>query len=293
MTNVAVRLRNGIVACVREAVDRVERKANSVKSTGYRHMDAAVSFIKAVIRSGTTTWSLLKPGIAKRVSVASAYVHRYYYLMFYFAAIASVLVPCRIFWGAPAITDLFATQKGDTSHATLYYAVTVIFLPLQTLLVLVGGAYGWQALRQNLRFKQHEVEASCVRDYVAIDQRFELAASDGEKIKEAVRAYWALIVYEYYWWRRGLVSRTLFTIWCEFHVQKFRKNAPYKFPSDGTPPFGSFREGFEFCRSNSVFSHPSVFDDLMQYLIKRADNSLENLQWYDIEHYRRGWRRHF
>jgi hypothetical protein len=34
MTNVAVRLRNGIVACVREAVDRVERKANSVKVQG-------------------------------------------------------------------------------------------------------------------------------------------------------------------------------------------------------------------------------------------------------------------
>lgn len=256
-------------------------------------MDTAASFIKAVIRLRTTTWSLVRPGIAKRASVVSAYVHRYYYLMFYFVAIASVLVPCRIFWANPAITNLFATQGTDTSHATLYYAMTIIFLPLQTLLVLVGGAYGWQALRQNRRFKQHEVEASCVRDYVAIDQRFEQAASDGDKIKEAVRAYWALIVYEYYWWRRGLVSRTLFTIWCEFHVQKFRKNAPYKFLPDETPPFRSFREGFDFCRSNSVFSHPSVFDDLMQYLIKRADNNLENLQWYDIEHYRRGWRRHF
>ena len=288
-----MRLPTGIAACVREAVDRVERKPNSVKGTGYRHMDTAVSVIKAAMRSGTTTWTLVKPGIAKRASIATAYFHRYYYLMFYFAAIASVLVPCRIFWAHPAITNLLATQGTDTSHATLYYAVTIIFLPLQTLLVLVGGAYGWQALRQNRRFKQHEVEASCVRDYVAIDQRFEHAASDGEKIKEAVRAYWALIVYEYYWWRRGLVSRTLFTIWCEFHVQKFRKNAPYKFSPDGTPSFRSFREGFYFCRSNSVFSHPSAFDDLMQYLIKRADNNLENLQWYDLEHYRRGWRRYF
>ena len=256
-------------------------------------MDTAVSFVKAAIRSGTTTWTLLKSEIVKRASIATAYIHRYYFLMFYFAAIPIVLVPCRMFWGDPAIANLFATQGADTSHATLYYAVTVIFLPLQTLLLLVGGTYGWQALRQNLRFKQHEVEASCVRDYVAIDQRFEQAASDAEKIKEAVRAYWALIVYEYYWWRRGLVSRTLFTIWCEFHVQKFRKKALYKFPPGEMSPFRSFREGFDFCRSNNVFSHPSVFDDLMQHLIKRADSNLENLQWYDIEHYRRGWRRHF
>ena len=150
-------------------------------------MDTAASFIKAVIRLRTTTWSLVRPGIAKRASVVSAYVHRYYYLMFYFVAIASVLVPCRIFWANPAITNLFATQGTDTSHATLYYAVTIIFLPLQTLLVLVGGTYGWQALRQNRRFKQHEVEASCVRDYVAIDQRFEQAAGDSEKIRGGPR----------------------------------------------------------------------------------------------------------
>jgi hypothetical protein len=120
MTNVAVRLRTGIAACVREAVDRLEREANSVKGAGYRYMDAAVGFVKAVIRSGTTTWTLVKPGIAKRASVATAYVHRYYFLMFYSAAIASVLVSCRIFWGDPAITNLIATQGTDTSHTTLY-----------------------------------------------------------------------------------------------------------------------------------------------------------------------------
>ena len=49
-----MRLPTGIAACVREAVDRVERKPNSVKGTGYRHMDTAVSVIKAVMRSGTT-----------------------------------------------------------------------------------------------------------------------------------------------------------------------------------------------------------------------------------------------
>jgi hypothetical protein len=292
--NAAARLRAGTAAHVAAgkqwlgaAAAWTARTANSLKRAAVRHIGTGVRHASALARSAIATWTVANALIARQVSIASAYTHRYYFLTFYFTAIAGLSVLCWIFWGNPAITGLLKEQGTDTPHANFYYAVTIIFLPLQTVLLLVGGLYAWRALSQNLRFKQHEVEASCVRDYVAVEQRLELAAGDGEKVKGAVRAYWTLIVYEYYWWRRGLVSR-------ELHVQKFHDNPPYTFARATTPPpFTNFREGFEYCKVSKVFRHPSLFEDLMNYLIRRADGDLENLQWHNIERYRRGWRRHF
>jgi hypothetical protein len=156
------------------------------------------------------------------------------------------------FWGGAVATEksLLDPQKPDTEHATAYYAVNVVFVPFQTVLLLVAGFYAWRTLRQNHKFKQHDVEAACVRDYIAIERQLEDAKGDAAKVKAAVRAYWVLIVYEYYWWQRGLISRELFATWYEFRVQKFRDPPAYTIIAQNErATFTNYKQGFEFCKS--------------------------------------------
>jgi len=104
------------------------------------------------------------------------------------------------------------------------------------------------------------------------------------------------MIYEFYWWRRGLLSRGLFLICSEFREREFRENKSY-YPAQhnfaGTqPPFGTFVEGYTFCRNNNVFRSDSHFVNLMNYLLKRSRQPQRRLWWFQIERFRHrslGW----
>jgi hypothetical protein len=180
----------------------------------------------------------------------------------------------------------------DTRNGDFYYLTNIVFIPFQTALLLIAGFFAQRTLTQNKRFKQHEVETQCIGEYLAIEQRLIDAGEDHQKIQAAVRAYWILIVYEHYWWSNDLLSRELFTSWCEFRMQRFRQNPVYPF---GGPPedmlgFRDYRGGYRFSRAKKIFRSGTRFDKLMLSLMARADeNGARVLRWEDIEIYRHGF----
>jgi hypothetical protein len=220
-----------------------------------------------------------------------AWGHRWGPATIVLVGVTTIPVSCWLFRTelSAGLHDLLALQGTDTAHATWYYAVNVIFLPLQTALLIIGGVYAWLTLRQSARFKQHDAEARCVSDYIAVEQKMHAAKTEAD-MKAAARAYWTLIIYEYHWWRRGLISRELFTVWMAFHMQKFGPNAPV---------YTNFQawnllRSFNFAKRNKVFRTPSSFAQLMGYLIGRAraaDGA--DLKWHHIERFRHGWGPHF
>jgi hypothetical protein len=272
-------------------------------------MPLDVDAIKATIRQA---WNSAKDWIsdgtksvwekcisAKRRMVA--YSQRYGFLIFWFllasALFASALIylkanPQNSLLPAALVHRLFPKNVMDSWNANLYYLANIVLLPLQSFFLLIGGLYAWRTLSQNRKFKQHEVEASCIRDYLAIERQLAEAGNDRQKIETAVRAYWILMIYEYYWWRHGLLSRDLFAVWCEFRVQHFRKNPRYAFgaPNPGNPlQFTTYREGYNFCKTEKVFRAPSKFDTLMLTLMERANSNTDDLRWHHIERFRHGW----
>jgi len=181
---------------------------------------------------------------------------------------------------------LFPRDTHDTRNADSYYLVNVLLIPLQTTLLLIGGLAAFWTLRQGLHFKQHDVEARCVRDYLEIERQLD-EADDDKKVGQAIRSYWVLMLYEYYWWRKDLISRELFTNWCEFRVQRFRKNEPYGFRA-ANAELENYRKGYDYHRTKKTFPSPSPFDDLMTFLMDRAANRVDDLDWKDIERFRHG-----
>jgi len=284
---------------VRAQTDRALLKAKSIRQACGDQITACVRRAKAAPARGKAGYKKASNWAMDREPLVAAFCYRYRRI-FYLLVAACALFLIYLFWGAAVATEksLLDPQRPDTDHATAYYAVNVVFLPSQTFLLLAAGFYAWRTLRQNHKFKQHDVEAACVRDYIAIERQLEDANGNAGKVEAAVRAYWVLMVYEYYWWQRGLISRELFATWCEFRVQNFRDPPPYKFAQaslgqNEKVPFTNYKQGFEFCKDNKVFRSPSVFYDLMLYLIGRATQHLENLQPRDIERFRHGWRQRF
>jgi hypothetical protein len=279
-------------------IDWMVRNARRLGEAIERRLETCRNYINAAIE-GIAAWVVAaKNWEANQRPIAVAYVRRYGHVSFYVLALVVIAALGWIFWQYHVVSDLLKVDSKDTPHANDYYAVNVLVLPMQTVLLLVASVYGAWTLNQNRKFKQHDVEATCVRDYVAIEDRLANTTGDGAKTVAAVRAYWTLMVYEYYWWRRGLISRGLFTIWCEFRVQRFRGNPDYTFTPDTfgagqQPPFTKYKGGFEFCKTSKVFRSPSAFEDLMRYLIDRATNNLDNLQWYEIERFRHKWHQGF
>lgn len=306
LTRAAQRLRafynDGVAALdriSRSIADGCERRLKQIRRT-FRDLGQAIGDYE---RCGTD-WCAANLGVAGRWSqgmlrMIAAFWHRYGYCTFYLVILAGVGMLGWVLWQDHVIGDLLTKANSDSEHANDYYFVNIVFLPFQAFLLLVGGLYAAWTLSQNHKFKQHDVEAMCVRDYVAIEQRLEAAQGDGPRTVGAIRAYWTLMVYEYYWWRRGLISRGLFTIWCEFRVQRFRDNTPYTFAADtfdannAAAPFPDYQTGFAYCKSKKVFRSPSRFEDLMLYLKQRAHDDLDNLQWHEIERFRHGWRERF
>lgn len=176
----------------------------------------------------------------------------------------------------------------DTRNGDYYYLVNMLFIPLQTGLLLLAGFAGFRTLRQGHHFKQYDVEAACIRDYLEIERQISQAGTE-QDFTSAVRSYWVLMLYEYYWWRKDLLSRELFANWCQFRVQRFRTNANYALPGTGTPSFRTYRQGYEHFRTQKVFPSPSRFDDLMTALMDRATTGAGDLNWKDIERFRHGF----
>jgi hypothetical protein len=193
---------------------------------------------------------------------------------------------------------LTVDSSHDSSHANLYYVVTIVCLPLQTLLLLIAGLYAWRTLRQNLQFKQRDVEQQCVDDYLAIHEQMREAATDTDKIEASVRKYWIHMIYEFYWWRRGLISSRLYRIWTEFREREFRTNLSYYpvghvFPPNQASPIKTFVDGYEFCRNNYVFRKNTDFVKFMDYLLERSKKPERHLWWFQLEPFRHqslgGW----
>jgi hypothetical protein len=189
-----------------------------------------------------------------------------------------------------AMHRLFPRNADKNSpNEDFYYLVNILFVPTQTMLVLLAGFFGWRTLSQGHKFKQHDVEARCMKDFLDIERQLEEARTNDE-IKRAVRLYWVLMLYEYYWWRQDLVSRDLFTNWCEYQRQRFAKNMPYP-DKRGTPlGFDTYIGSYITYRKEKIFPRDSGFDHLMRHLINRRSGK-RPVTWYEIEHFRHGWAR--
>jgi hypothetical protein len=206
------------------------------------------------------------------------------------------------FWFKLGAPDFLTVDKRDTEHANLNYVITIICLPLQSLLLLIAGLYGWRTLRQNHEFKQRDVEQQCVTDYMAVQKQIQDAGNDQKKVEAAIRAYWVLMVYEFYWWRRGLISRRLFLSWAEFREKEFRRNLSYFHPAPTPPtgaaaptprPFENFIQGFTYCQDHNVIRKGTDFVRFMNYLHDRSRGPERPLYWFHIERFRHrslgGW----
>jgi hypothetical protein len=262
---------------IRDAAKWFFEKAGTAKTQVQQSLSSANNWIS---NKAKNTWK-------KFISVKDltvAYSHRYGAPISSFLLVAGIFAFALRYLNAnpengllpgDLVEQTLPKNAADTRNANLYYLANIIFVPLQTFLLLIGGLYAWRTLSQNRKFKQHDVESVCIRDYLAIAKQLADAGSDRQKIEVAIRAYWILMVYEYYWWHRGLLSRDLFAVWCEFRVQHFRKNPTYAFatqPSDDPFKFKDYREGYAFCKSEKVFRSPSKFDDLMLALMERANS---------------------
>jgi hypothetical protein len=128
-----------------------------------------------------------------------------------------------------------------------------------------------------------------MKDYLDIERQLEETRTN-EEIKRAVRLDWVLMLYEYYWWRQDLVSRELFTNWCEFRRQRFAKNTTYLDKGDTPLGFNSYIGGYITFRKEKVFPRDSGFDHLMRHLINRR-HSKTPVTWQEIEHFRYRWGR--
>jgi hypothetical protein len=265
------------------------RRAGQLGLSALRFFDRClIGAVLAMIKAGAAVITFVL-AVLYRYAVAGTLT---------FAGLAMGLAILWTFWFKLNAADWLITDTThDSAHANLYYVITIICLPLQTFLLLIAGLYGWRTLRQNLEFKQRDVEQQCVDDYLAILKQLRDAAIDPVKIEAAVRAYWIHMIYEFYWWRRGLISRGLFLIWAEFREREFRKNHSYypaghAFQANQTPPIRTFVEGFEFCRDQHVFRKNSDFIKFMTYLLIRSRRPERRLWWFEIERFRHrslGW----
>lgn len=189
-----------------------------------------------------------------------------------------------------AVHRLFPRNADKNSpNEDFYYLVNILFVPTQTILVLLAGFFGWRSLSQGHKFKQHDVEVRCIKDYLDIEQQLAKACTNDEVIS-AVRQDWVLMLYEYYWWRQDLVSRDLFTNWCEFRRQRFAKNEAYPDKRDAPLGFNNYIGGYIRFRKDKIFPRDSGFDHLMRHLISRR-NSNTPVTWHEIEHFRYRWGR--
>jgi hypothetical protein len=308
----------GVAAAVKHAFRAaIDWAVGRAKSVGQICVGFAVScgnFAKGCVNRARATCISLTDWIMTGMRTAVAHVYRYLARIALVVLVVGVLDFCWKYWPEvpkparahrhwvhrpkpatpppPDVIHRLLPREGDTRNADFYYLVNIIFVPLQTLILLVGGTIALWTLSQNHKFKQHDVEATCIKDYLAIEQQLIDAGHDNAKIESAARAYWVLMLYEYYWWSQDLLSRDLFANWCEFRVQRFRNNPVYAFaaPPQGTAlNFTNYREGYEHFKRTKVFPSPSRFDDLMLALIDRAAKGTPNLRWYEIERYRHGW----
>jgi hypothetical protein len=181
----------------------------------------------------------------------------------------------------------FARDLKDSANGDFYYLVNIFFIPFQTVLVLVGGLVAWRTLGQGNKFKQYDVESSCIKEYLDVENRL-AEAEDADETTRAARQYWVLMLYEYYWWRQDLLSRAIFTNWCEFRRQRFAKNDPFGTP-DAALPFDSYLAAYFYFRRKKVFPKKGPFDQLMRYLIRHRHRALP-ITWYEIESFRHGFR---
>jgi len=250
-------------------------------------------------------WALgwIVDSVAKGMVFLLAVIYRYgvagIILVAGLALVAGVL---WAFWFKLGAPDFLTADKRDTEHANLNYVVTIICLPLQSFLLLIAGLYGWRTLRQNLEFKQRDVEQQCVTDYIAVQKQLQDAENDHKKVEAAIRTYWLLMVYEFYWWRRGMISRRLFLAWAEFREQEFRRNLSYFHPAPTSPtgataptppPFENFIQGFTYCKDHNVIRTGTHFVRFMNYLHDRSQRPERPLYWFHIERFRHrslgGW----
>jgi hypothetical protein len=177
----------------------------------------------------------------------------------------------------------FARDLKDTANGDFYYLVNIFFIPFQTALVVIGGLVAWRTLGQGHKFKQYDVESSCIKEYLAIENQ--LATATGDAVPRGLRQYWVLMLYEYYWWRQDLLSRAIFTNWCEFRRQRFAKNE--NFPAG--LPFANYLAAYSYFRRLKVFPKNGPFDKLMRYLIRHRHRP-RPITWYEIEYFRHGFR---
>jgi hypothetical protein len=277
----------------RAAIGAIVGGAKRVGQICDRFLVACSNVVKACSRRGIAMSISAENWVVRTAHLAAAHIHRCRFLILAGVLVAIVVGLSWLYWPPDVVHRLLPRNKPDTPNGDSYYLVNIIFVPLQTFLLLVGGLYAGRTLSQNHKFKQHDVEARCIADYLALEQRLADAGRDNAKIENAVRAYWVLMLYEYYWWRHDLLSRELFTNWCEFRVQRFCKNPEYRFTppalrSTQTLPFTNYQDGYEYFKKQKVFPSPSKFDDLMQSLIDRAKDGTTTLRWPDIERYRCG-----
>jgi hypothetical protein len=188
---------------------------------------------------------------------------------------------------ANAFDRSFSRETKDSPNGDLYYLVNIFFIPFQTVLVVIGGFVAWRTLGQGHKFKQYDVESNCIKEYLSIEEELAKATTNEQRVR-AWRQYWVLMLYEYYWWRQDLLSRAIFTNWCEFRRQRFGKMEPFTKIDGGALPFQSYLGGYTYFRRRKVFPRGGPFDKLMKYLIRERDRD-SPITWFEIEHFRHGW----
>jgi hypothetical protein len=207
-----------------------------------------------------------------------------------------------VLWALGWIVD--GAAKGMVFLLAVIYRYGVAGIILVVGLALVAGVLWafWFKLGAPDFLTADKRDTEHANLYMAVQKQLQDAENDYKKVEAAIRAYWLLMVYEFYWWRRGMISRRLFLAWAEFREQEFRRNLSYFHPvptppagatAPTPPPFENFIQGFTYCKDHNVIRAGTHFVRFMNYLYDRSQRPERPLHWFHIERFRHrslgGW----
>ncbi|MBV8777954.1 MAG: hypothetical protein JO032_17835 [Alphaproteobacteria bacterium] len=150
---------------------------------------------------------------------------------------------------------------------SLYDVVNVVFLPLQTWLLIFAGIVAYRTYLNGREFKQRDIEAECVRRYEEIEHLRQSPEFNLDPLPY-VKRYWSHQIHQYYMWNRNLISNELYMIWLQGRWLNFLQNENFGDPQNNTVI--DYRSGFEYLRAQEHFLGNETFVRLMSEIAGRA-----------------------
>jgi hypothetical protein len=213
--------------------------------------------------------------------------HRYIRVWQYHSAAYDLLLACGLgllilFWLVFLLLPMGRNWK-DNDLTSLYNVVNVIFLPLQTFLLVLAGTIAYRTYFKAAEFKQRDIESDCVKRYDEIEA---FKHSDEFQILSYMRRYWSHQIHQYYMWSRRLISDQLYMTWLEGRRIDFRRNETYLLRAAEDHGIIDYKTGFEYLVSQGHFRGNEKFVVLVRAIEALADGDTPLFGARELPRYR-------